>query len=67
MTAAIFELPPAVADRLALRASRLPICKRPWKEEQEWWAQVWAERGLPDPATVSVETFRAAVKENNNP
>lgn len=58
----LLELPPAVANRLALRASSLPIYQRSRAEEESWWAQVWAERGLPDPVTVSVETFREAVK-----
>lgn len=41
--------------------SRAPICQQPAAVEEAWWARVFAERALPDPAHVSPAEFRAAV------
>jgi len=39
----------------------LPIADQDAPTEEAWWAGVWAERGLPDPATVTEGEFKAAM------
>lgn len=39
-----------------------PVIQQGHEAEELFWAAVWRERGLPDPATVSLADFRAAIK-----
>jgi DNA primase len=40
----------AVAQRHPAYIPGLPICRQPLAVEEAWWAAVFAERGIPDPA-----------------
>ena len=60
-----FDLPPAVQARLQFQADARPVCDRGPVEEEKWWAKVWAERGLPDPATVTPGEFRKHIQDKS--
>lgn len=39
------------------------MCQMDAEQEEAWWAEVWRVRGLPDPATVSIDEFLQLVKD----
>lgn len=51
---------------IPVKNSKLPGLPQMDAEAEElFWAQVWRERGLPDPVTVTPAEFRRLVKERN--
>lgn len=64
-----FAIPDNVAERLAQRNQPRPAVGLDLMtgfELERWWAAVWRERGLPDPASVTLDEFRSAVAQRNN-
>jgi hypothetical protein len=51
----------AQSEPSTVGAQGKPVSLRSEAEEEAWWARVFAERGITDPATVTPAEFRAAV------
>lgn len=61
-----FAVPDNVQARLdSKNKSKVGLPQMDAEAEEKWWAQVWRERGLPDPVTVTPAEFRRLVKERN--
>lgn len=58
---------PARVYTVPVRNSRLTGMPQMDAEAEEiWWAEVWRERELPDPATCTLAEFRRAVERKHN-